>query len=57
MVTSHTYQDLADSDDQSVKASVEVLSDDEYADIIKILMTISIETETARGAQASSLNP
>ena len=57
MITSHTYQELVDSDDQSAEASVEAPSDDEYADITRILMATSMETETVRGAQSSSLNP
>ena len=56
VITSHTYQESADSDDQSVETSVEVPNDDEYVDITRILMSTSIETETARGARSSSLN-
>ena len=57
MVTSHTYQEQTDSDDQSIEASVEIPSDDEYADITRILRATSIETETTKGVQSSSLNP
>ena len=41
----------------TVEASAEAPSDDEYANITRILIATSIETETTRGAQPSSLNP
>ena len=59
MIASHAHQKQTDNDDQSVEASVEIPSDsdNEYADITRILMVTTVENETARGAQSSSLNP
>ena len=43
MMTSQTYQEQSDDDDQSVQISMETPSEVEYANITRILMATSIE--------------
>ena len=49
MMTSQAYQEQSDSDDQSIQASIETPSEEEHANINKILTATSIEAKTIRG--------
>ena len=49
MMTSQAYQEQSDSDDQSIQASIETPSEEEHANINKILMATSIEAKIIRG--------